>query len=101
MAVDMTDAQKTWIADFRSKIAQTIRTLIDLDYLRLRTAGIGTPDQFVSGAFSGANADVSAADLDAALATLGTIRNQFYDPTTGLPTAALTTLLKVAPSSLP
>ena len=97
MAQDLTAAQSNWISLFRTGVANVITRLQSLQFLQGKLASLGTPDTFVEGAFAGNNSDVTAAQLNAALAELTTLQASFYNTSTGAPTELTTTLLSVVP----
>ena len=96
MAADMSAAQSTWVTQFRADCQTSVDALTALDADRTKAAALGGVDTFVSGAFAGNNADLDSAAIDAALASLLKLRAILYDPSTGLPSADLLAILRVA-----
>jgi hypothetical protein len=101
MAQDLTAAQSDWISNFRKSASQVFQVTQQLLYLQSMATEpiLGTPDNFVTGAFAGNNSDLTPAILDNALTQLATLQAQFY--VAGVPTALTIALMQVAPVGLP
>lgn len=95
MAADPTSAQSDNISQIRSGLATLVDTLYQLDQARIKAAALGGIDAYVAGAFAGSNADIVAADVDAAITSALKLRSILID-STGSPTADLLAITKVA-----
>jgi hypothetical protein len=94
-AADPTARQSDCISTFRANLTAVLTTLSALDHDRLRAASLGGFDAFVPEALAGANADLTKADLDSALASVLKLRAILFDGS-GNPTADLLTIARVA-----